>query len=144
MKETDFSNKFINEYLKKKFPYMWYKKIHGDMYQKDIADHLFCINSMFVAIEFKIQRDGRISITPMQIRELNQIKNANGLSLIVGYDENYNKILIRKKQLDYKAIFLKPSNRSVKSKYIKIDWDFEFNNYENAIDLISLMLSEGG
>lgn len=144
MKESEFSNIFIKNHLKQKFPFMWYKKIHGDEYQKDIADNLFCINSLFVAIEFKIQRDGKISITPMQIKELNEIKNAKGISLIVAFDENTNKILIRETRLDYKKIFLSPSNidndKNIKKRYIKIDWDFEYSSYEEVIDLIYVLI----
>ena len=56
MKETDFSNKFI-EKMKDKFPLMWHRKIHGEEMQANIPDYLFCINGAFVAIEFKIQRE---------------------------------------------------------------------------------------
>jgi hypothetical protein len=132
MKETAFNKKF-NEYMLAKWPYMWTMKVHGhEMQQSGIADNLYCINSKFVAIEFKIQRDGRISTTPLQMKELNTIKNAKGISLFVAYDENRNKILVRQKRLDWRRGF---------KKSIKLDWDFEFNHYETAIDLIDVMVS---
>ena len=139
MKEADFSRDFIDT-IKMKFPYYWGKKIHGhEMQDSSIPDNLFCINAIFVAIEFKVQRDGKISITPGQIREINEIKNANGIGLIIAYDENKGKILIRDKRLDYKKLFLR-SNITNARKYIRIDWDFEFSDYETAVDIISLMV----
>lgn len=132
MKEATFSKKFLVEF-KKKFPYCWGKKIHGhEMQASSILDYIFCVNGVFTAIEFKVQRDGKISITPGQIREINNIKNANGIGLLIAYDENKYKILIRDTRLDYKKIF--------SSKYIRIDWDFEFSDYETAMDLIGLMV----
>jgi hypothetical protein len=132
MKESAFTDKFI-PCMRERWPYMWSMKIHGhEMQQSAIPDFLFCINSVFVAIEFKVQRDGRISTTPLQMRELHKIQNAKGIGLLVAYDENIDKILVRNKRIDYMAI---------KTKYIKIDWDFEFNNYETTIDLIEVMVS---
>jgi Holliday junction resolvase len=140
MKESDFSKKFITK-MQEKFPYMWFMKIHGhEMQQRDIPDYIFTINGFFLAIEFKIQRDGRISVTPGQLRELNKIKDSKSISLIVAYDEIYNRILIRQNRIDYKAIFLTPSNKNVKSGNIRIDWDWEYSNYDNAIELISVAL----
>jgi len=131
MKESAFTDKFI-PYMRHKWPYMWSMKIHGhEMQQSSIPDFLFCINSVFVAIEFKVQRDGRISTTPLQMRELNAIQNAKGVALLVAYDENICKILVKKKRIDYK---------SIKTKYIKMDWDFEFSKYETVIDLIDVMI----
>lgn len=130
MKETDFNEKFI-EKMREKFPTMWCRKIHGEEMQSNIPDFLFCINGVFVAIEFKVQRDGRISSKPMQLRELSEIKNAKGIALIIAYDENRNKILMREKRVDYKKAM---------SRYIRMDWDFEFNHYEQIIDVIGVMV----
>ena len=131
MKESAFTDKFIPE-MRKRWPYMWDMKIHGhEMQRSSIPDFLFCINSVFVAIEFKVQRDGRIRLPPLQARELNKIQNAKGIGLLIAYDENIDKILVRNKRIDYMAI---------KTKYIKMDWDFEFNEYETCIDLIEVMI----
>ena len=131
MKETAFNNKFVAA-LRQKYPNMYAKKIHGhDMQESGIPDNLFCINGVFVGIEFKVQRDGRVSITKsfkQQVRDLNQIKDANGIGLLIAYDEGRNKILVRTKRLDW---------RKLKSK---IDWDFEFSHYEKAIDIVHLMI----
>jgi len=139
MKESIFSHTFLDS-LKIKFPLLWGMKIHGhEMQQSDIPDYLFCINGCFVAIEFKVQRDSRISITPGQCRELNKIQNAKGVSLLVCYDEDRNKIYFRTKRIDYKTIFFS-KNKPVKSGSIKLDWDFEFSDYKTATELIKVMV----
>lgn len=145
MKESNFTDKFI-PYMEAKFPFMWKFKVHGhEMQNSAVPDFLFCVNSIFLAIEFKVQRNNRVSITPMQIRELNKIINAQGIGLIIAYDENINKILVRTKRLDYNNIFLSPKNKiPVKSKSVNIDWDFEFNNYEDCIDIIGLLVDNKG
>lgn len=126
MKESDFCNKFIVS-MRVKWPYMWYMKIHGhEMQQSSIPDYLFCINGRFVSIEFKVQRDNWISARPQQLRELNNIKNANGVSLLIAYDENRDKILVREKRFNNIAL----------KKYVKMDWDFVLNSYEEAVELI--------
>lgn len=130
MKETAFGKNFIKA-MRIKFPIMWYRKIHGEEMQSNIPDYLFCINGVFVAIEFKVQRDGRISTTPLQLRELSEIKNAKGIALIVAYDENKEKILIREKRVDYKQTM---------SKNIRIDWDFEFSDYSSTIEVLRVMV----
>ena len=138
MKETVFNKKF-NKHLREKYPILWGEKISGhEMQATSIPDNLYCINSLFIAIEFKIMRDGRISITPRQIKQINKIKDAKGIALIIAYDENNNKILIRERRLDHIEIFLSSSN--VKKKTIKIDWDFTYNSYELAIELLSIMI----
>lgn len=139
MKETAFGKKFIAE-MQNKFPLLWGLKVHGqEMQASFIPDYLFCINSYFVGIEFKVQRDYRISITPGQIKELIKIQNAKGIGLIIAYDEDRNKILIRSKRLDYKAIFL-DGFKPVKSGNIKIEWDFEFVHYNDAVDLLQVLV----
>jgi len=140
MKETTFTGKFVGA-MRKAFPHMYAIKIHGhEMQSAFIPDTLFSINGLFVGIEFKIRRDGRISIAPGQVKEINKIKNSNGIGLIVACDEGSGKILIREKRIDYRAIFLSTSNLSVKSKNIRIDWDFTFSNYDNAVDLIGVIV----
>ena len=137
MKETDFGRKFI-EHFKTKFPYAYGFKVHGhEMQQSFIPDFLYCVNGLFLGIEFKVQRDGRISITPGQAKELNKIQNAKGIALLVAFDEDKKKIYIRQKRIDYMILLQTP----VKSKNIRLDWDFEFSTYEDAVDLISVMVA---
>ncbi|MDX1373470.1 MAG: hypothetical protein R3321_13435 [Nitrososphaeraceae archaeon] len=131
MKETVFTKKFV-DHMKKKFPYMWAANIHGhEMQRSSLPDYLFCINSIFTAIEFKVQRDYKISITPLQVKEINDIKNSNGIGLIIAWDENWDRILIRERRLDWKKI---------KKGYTKIDWDFDYVNYEDAMDLLEVFI----
>lgn len=141
MKESAFTKKFIQS-MKVKFPFMYSLKVHGhEMQSSFIPDCLFCINGLFIGIEFKIQRDSRISITPGQIKELNKIKDSKGIALIIAYDENRGKILLCQRRLDYMTLFISNVDRKVKSKNIKLDWDFEFSNYEDSIDIISVLVN---
>ena len=129
MKETAFNKSFVDK-MKLKYPHMHGWKIHGhEMQESGIPDNLFCVNGTFVAIEFKIQRDGKVAVTKsfkQQCRQLAKIKDAGGVGLIVAYDENRNKILIREKRIK------KPKSY--------IDWDFEFSSYNNAIDIVMLRI----
>ncbi len=137
MKETMFNNNFV-KVLKRKYPYMYKLKVHGHNMQKTgVPDNLFCIKGKFVAIEFKIQRHGKISTKPKQIKEINKIKNSGGIGLFIAMDESTKKILIREKRLDHKKLFL--SQEKIR-KYISIDWDFTFNYYEDAVDLINIYI----
>lgn len=136
MKESTFVANFVS-HMNNKFPLMWGMKIHGhEMQASSIPDNLFCINGAFVAIEFKVQRDSRISIPPAQIRELTRIQNSKGIALLVAFDEDRKKILFRTTRIDYQALL----NKKVKSGNLKLDWDFEFTSYEDSVELIKLMV----
>lgn len=139
MKETAFENRFV-ESMEKKFEYLVKYKIHGhEMQASGIPDYLLCVNGIFVAIEFKIQRDCFIVTTPRQIREINNIKNAKGIGLFIAWDEDRDKILIRERRLDPIKLMKDSPNKGNKIS-IKIDWDFDFNDYGKAVDLISVMV----
>jgi len=134
MKESTFQNKFM-EVMHQRYPHLVGWKIHGhDSQEIGIPDYVGCVNGLFFGMEFKIQRDGKVSITPMQIKQLCRIKDAKGIGVVVAYDENFHKILLRQRRLDYKEAF---GNRSLK---LRIDWDFEYNHYEQAIDIIAYMI----
>jgi hypothetical protein len=144
MKESEFGKVFINSYLIEKFPYIWHKKIHGhEMQDRGIPDNLFCVNGLFLGIEFKVQRDGRITIEPGQIREINKIKDAKGIAFIIAFDETNKKILIRERRLDWKELFMSGKDTGKSGKSVKIDWDFECNDYFDAIDIISVAIKRG-
>jgi Holliday junction resolvase len=141
MKESDFQNKFMKE-LEKKFPFMYARKIHGhEMQHSGMPDYICGINGKFVGIEFKVQRDGKIGTKPMQLRELRLIKDSNSISLIVAWDENKNRIFMRNRPLDYKKIFFDSLKSSAKTKQISIDWDWDFSKYEDAVELIGVMVA---
>ncbi len=137
MKETAFSSSFI-EILKVVYPYIYEVNIHGHSMQKTgVPDHLYCIKGKFVALEFKIQRHGKISTNPRQIGEINKIKDAGGVGLFIAVDEASKKILIRERRLDSDKLFLFQSKII---KRIEIDWDFEFNHFEDIIALMGVYL----
>jgi Holliday junction resolvase len=141
MKETKFANAFIDK-IKTKFPYSWSFNVHGHASQESgIPDNLLNINGLFVAIEFKVQRDGKIKIEPNQVRQINEIKNGKGIALIVAYNEANGKILIRERRLNIKKLFFSSKSTSL---FKRIDWDFELSTYDDAIDLISVIISNGG
>ncbi len=139
MKETKFSKDFISE-MEKKWPHMWQMKIHGhEMQLSGVPDNLFSVNGRFLSIEFKIQRDSKIQTTPLQLKTIEDIRNSSAESLIVAYDENREKILIKTSRLDWRK-YLQESDATSKKIAIQIDWDFEFNHFDYAIDLLELLL----
>ena len=139
MKETKFTNKFVRN-LRIKFPYMWDFKVHGHEMQKSaIPDNLFCIDGAFISIEFKIQRDSKIVTTPMQVKTIEDIRNAGGVSLIIAYDENRGKILVKSTRIDWRKL-LKGKHNKVS---LRVDWDFEFSHYEPCMDLLEVMIILG-
>ena len=134
LKETKFSKDFLQE-LKLVYPDMWATKISGSATQQTgIPDYLLGIKGRLVMIEFKIQRDNRIKITPRQIKVINEIWDSGSTALIVAYDENKDKILIRQSRLDPKV--------AMDSKKINIDWDFDFNSFEEAIKFMENMIGD--
>ena len=99
MKESELTHRFITE-LKKQIPLIWYSKIHGDPMQKrGIPDFLMCINGKFVAIEFKIFRY-RLNITPLQQHEMDKIRKAGGIALVVFRRERDGKICFLDREYD--------------------------------------------
>lgn len=145
MKESKFNNNFVDA-MKIKFPHLWGHKFHGhEMQASSIPDNLFCINGLFLAIEFKVQRDYAIQTTPMQLKEIFDIFNSNGIALLIAYDENNNRICINTKRIDYKKyIGNKAKIVSTKKISIKLDWDFEFKSYEDAVDFIYYLIEQKG
>lgn len=87
MKEGDFLKKFMGK-LKLLSEFMWYFKTHGEpMQTRGIPDVLLCWDGLFVGIEFKIMRKGKVAATPYQEYTLELIDKANGKSVIAWYDE---------------------------------------------------------
>lgn len=82
MREKEFENK-IKSYLKERGH--WYVKFFANSYtRRGIPDILTCVNGKFVAIEVK-NETGRPS--PLQIREINLIKDAGGIAVILKPNE---------------------------------------------------------
>ena len=130
MKESKFSNTFIKHLTILYGKRMWSLKIVGSERQStDVPDWLFSINGRFVAIEFKVQRSKIISIKPRQIRELNKIKDSGSPGLLIAYDEDQDIILMMQRKLD-------PQIAMDKKKRVELEWDFDFNTYEEAITFL--------
>jgi len=130
MKETKFGNTFIKHLTDIYGKKMWKMKVVGSERQAtSIPDWIFCIVRDFMAIEFKIQRSKKITIEPNQIRELNKIKDSQGIGLLVAYDEDTDNILIHQNRID-------PKLAIENNKHISLEWDFDFNTYESAIEFL--------
>lgn len=93
MNEKTFMLKFL-EKLKAKSPReIWYFKTHGEPMQvRGIPDVLMCYFGLFFCIEFKIKRHGKIAVTPYQQYTLECITKANGIDLVIWYDEDTAEI----------------------------------------------------
>jgi len=124
MKETTFGQRFIDKIPKaENFARGWQLKVVGHARQQsDIPDWLLCINGRFVAIEFKIQRSGKISSTPGQANELNKIRKAGGLGWLIAYCEQSGEILMQ---------FNKPLP-IIFEDYVEVKWERSFSTIEAA------------
>jgi len=85
-KETPFIHEFMDE-IKKHHPTIWYFKSHGEPMQvRGVPDILMCYYGIFVAMEFKIMRNGTISYSPLQEYTIELIGKSNGIALTVWFD----------------------------------------------------------
>ena len=126
MKETDFAHNFLDklqEIVKNRYQV---KIVGSEQQRKGVPDYLLCILGEFVGIEFKIERNNKIALTPLQAKEANKIRHSKGQSLIVAYSEKEAKILINHKG-DLPIRF---------EKYISIDWHMICYEYHEAINFI--------
>jgi hypothetical protein len=62
------------------------------MQVRGIPDVLICFFGLFFCIEFKIKRRGKLAITPYQQYTSECITKANGIVLIVWFDEDTAEI----------------------------------------------------
>ena len=126
MKESDFAGKFLDE-LQKAVENRYQVKIVGSEQQrKGVPDYILCLLGEFVGIEFKIERNNKIALTPLQAKEANKIRKSKGQSLIVAYSEKEAKILMNYEG-DLPIRF---------EKYISIDWHVICYNYYEAVNFI--------
>ena len=131
MKETSFAGNFLN-ILKEQYSDLWELNVHGhEMQRSGVLDYVICIEGKLICIEFKIQRNNKIKMMPLQQKEFNDIKKSKGISLIIAYDEDKGEILIRKMPLKIQQ-----------EKYINIDWDFVYHDLHNAANVVKLMRGE--
>ena len=76
------------EVFKAKVPIIFFFKSHGEPMQvRGIPDIVASINGLFVGIEFKIMRSGKLQVTPYQEHTLLQVFKSRGASLVFWFDE---------------------------------------------------------
>jgi len=103
-KEGDFVRDFMNEFKKRTKEKSWFFKTHGEpMQARGIPDVLICCYCLFIGIEFKVMRQGRIEPTPFQEFNLEGINDAGGLGIIVWWDEDNGNVGINMKRFENKT-----------------------------------------
>jgi hypothetical protein len=101
--EGDFVRDFMTEFKKRMKESCWFFKTHGEpMQARGIPDILMCCYGMFVGIEFKVMRKGRILPTPFQEYNLECINDSNGMGIIVWWDEDNGNVGINMKRFEDK------------------------------------------
>lgn len=91
MLERDLIHKFMEE-LTKIEPNCWRVKIHGQPFQtRGIPDVLICYKGLFIGVEFKIVRQGKMNVTPYQQYTLEKIHKAGGFPVIVWFNLKSNR-----------------------------------------------------
>lgn len=99
-KEGDFLKSFMDK-VRKKHPKVWFFKSHGEpMQTRGIPDILMCYYGLFIGIEFKIMRGGKIIPTPLQEYVQDLIIKACGISVVVWYDERNENVGIGTKRFE--------------------------------------------
>lgn len=104
-KETAFIAEFMEVLQKqcfKQLPY-WKFKSHGEPMQvRGIPDILMCFGGLFIAIEFKIMRSGRVDVTPLQDWTMEEITKAGGTAVVIWYDTANKNVGIGSERFDNK------------------------------------------
>jgi hypothetical protein len=100
-RESAFVKEFMEDVKKIKGSDVWFFKTHGEpMQAKGIPDILMCYFGLFVGIEFKIMRNGKLSVTPYQEYVAELIQKSNGISWIIWYDESNTNCGINMKRFE--------------------------------------------
>ena len=87
MRENKLIEKTI-KCLKIKKPNMYYFKSHGEPMQvRGIPDIVASIDGLFVGIEFKVMRSGKLNVTPYQEYNLTKIYESQGAAFVFWFDE---------------------------------------------------------
>jgi len=74
--------------LKEKNHHIYYFKAHGEPMQvRGIPDIVASIDGLFVGIEFKVMRSGKINVTPYQEHNLTKIHESQGAAFVFWFDE---------------------------------------------------------
>ena len=100
-KEGDFVKEFMIEFVDGLIVRPWYFKTHGEPMQiRGVPDILCCFGGLFVGIEFKVMRQGKIKVSPMQEYVMECIRKAKGLCFVVWFDENNAEVGIGLQRFD--------------------------------------------
>lgn len=101
--EREFIKEFMNEFVKIAKPAPWFFKTHGEpMQARGIPDILMCYRALFIGIEFKIMRNGKVNVTPYQYYTIDMINKSLGFGFVIWYDEANQGCGINAKRLDGK------------------------------------------
>lgn len=93
MKEKSFMLKFMEKLKAKSSRTMWYFKTHGEPMQvRGVPDILACYFGLWLSIEFKIKRHGKLTITPYQQYTAECLQKANAIHLSIWFDEDTAEI----------------------------------------------------
>lgn len=88
-KEGDFVKEFMKELVDGINPRPWYFKTHGEpMQARGIPDILCSFGGLFVGIEFKVMRQGKIIVQPMQEYVMENIRISRAMCFVIWFDEN--------------------------------------------------------
>jgi hypothetical protein len=100
-KETDFIRDFMDDFKKICGSKVWWFKTHGEpMQARGIPDILMCYSGLFIGIEFKIMRQGKLNVSPYQEYNIDLINKASGFGLVVWYDESNQECGINIKRFE--------------------------------------------
>ena len=103
-KETAFIHEFM-DIVKKAQPMIWYFKSHGEPMQvRGVPDILMCYHGLFVGLEFKIMRGGKVHYSPLQEYTLELINISGGLALTVWFDNRNGEVGIGTKRFKDKKL----------------------------------------
>lgn len=104
-KEGAFVLEFMDEIKKITQGEVWFFKSHGEPMQvRGIPDILMCYTGLFVGLEFKIMRHGKIEPTPYQEYNLDLINKSQGFGMIVWFDEDTAECGINTKRIGDKKV----------------------------------------
>ena len=103
-KESAFIHEFM-DIIKKLQPMVWFFKTHGEPMQvRGVPDILMCYHGLFVALEFKIMRGGRVSYSPLQEYTIELINISGGIAVTVWFDNRNGEVGIGTKRFRDKRL----------------------------------------
>ena len=96
--------------FKRKLPTLYHFKAHGEPMQvRGVPDIIASMEGLFVGIEFKIMRSGKLNVTPYQEYTLTKVYESKGAAFVFWFDEKtgeYGVQIHRFKTLDEAVDFV--------------------------------------